>query len=128
MRRTSHRAWSVWAGSLAAIVLASAAPVGCATPPGGPADTPPDRQLAEDGRAIAERQCASCHAIGATGDSPRAGAAPLRDILALYDEDMLTTDLIEGIRVGHEEMPIFDFNVTSADALIAYLRSIENRP
>jgi hypothetical protein len=28
------------------------------------------------------------------------------------------------MRIGHDEMPLFDFNVRAADALIAYIKSI----
>jgi hypothetical protein len=30
------------------------------------------------------------------------------------------------MRVGHNEMPLFNFDVRGADALIAYLRSIRS--
>ena len=38
--------------------------------------------------------------------------------------DALANDLITGIRVGHQDMPEFDFDVRTADALIAYLQSL----
>jgi len=49
----------------------------------------------------------------------------MRDLLARYDKDALANDLIEGIKLGHQDMPQFDFNVIAADALIAYLRSVQ---
>ncbi len=42
-----------------------------------------------------------------------------------YDPEMLTEDLIEGIRVGHDGMPNFDMSVLEADALVAYLKSLD---
>ena len=45
-------------------------------------------------------------------------------LLQRYDADMLASDLIEGIRVGHDEMPDFDLQVIEADALVAYLKSL----
>ena len=80
-------------------------------------------QIAE-GRGMAVRQCSACHALDAGSTSPRPEAPPLKTVLWRYDEDALATHLIEGIRVGHADMPLFDFNVIGADALIAYLRSI----
>jgi mono/diheme cytochrome c family protein len=80
-------------------------------------------QIAE-GRGIAVRQCSACHALDTGTTSPRPGAPPLKSVLWRYDEDALATHLIEGVRVGHADMPLFDFNVIGADALIAYLRSI----
>lgn len=81
--------------------------------------------LVADGHAIAESNCATCHAIGLTDDSPNTTAPPLREVLALYDAEALTEDFIEGVRINHSEMPTFDFTPEGADALIAYLRSIQ---
>ena len=83
-------------------------------------------QIAE-GRQIAIRTCSSCHALDDGSINPKPEAPPLKFVLARYDEDALATHLIEAIRVGHGDMPIFDFNVIGADALIAYLRSIRSR-
>lgn len=80
--------------------------------------------LVEDGRSIAEAQCAACHAVGDYGESPVANAPPLRTVLARYRAEVLVDDLINGIRVAHP-MPEFQLNPRSADALAAYLRSIQ---
>ena len=80
--------------------------------------------LASDGRRLVVRECASCHAIDQNTVSPRAGAPPMKTILDRYDPEMLAENLIEGIRIGHDDMPLFDFNVIGADSLIAYLKSI----
>jgi mono/diheme cytochrome c family protein len=87
--------------------------------------SPPDPALISAGQEIAQSRCASCHAIGSNTKSPLAGAPPLREVLAGYEDDeVLAYRFIEGMRVGHNEMPLFNFDVRSADALIAYLRSI----
>ena len=80
--------------------------------------------LAADGRDIAEAQCAGCHAVGPYGESPRTGAPPFRTILSRYSGDVLEEELINGIRVSHP-MPEFQFNPQSTDALLAYLRSVQ---
>jgi mono/diheme cytochrome c family protein len=87
----------------------------------------PDRNpasLANDGREIAEAQCAQCHAVDSYGESPHAQAPAFRAILARYDANVLEEELIAGIRVAHP-MPEFQFNPQGTDALIAYLRSIQ---
>lgn len=81
----------------------------------------------EIGRDVVRGSCASCHAIDQDMISPREGAPPMRTLLERYDSEMLAEDLIEGVRVGHDDMPFFDFDVRSADALIAYLKSIDRR-
>ena len=88
------------------------------------------KEYAEDfanaGRQIVEQECAPCHAIGAQTRSPNPDAPPMNALLARYHPDRLADDLIAGIRVGHDDMPLFDFNVIAADSLIAYLESISS--
>lgn len=89
----------------------------------GPPTVPDAAQIA-DGRRIAETECAACHAIDARSKSPNPAAPPLRDVLAMNDPDNLAYRFIDALQVGHDEMPLFDFDVRGADALIAYLESI----
>ena len=42
----------------------------------------------------------------------------------MNDPDALAYRFIDAMRVGHDEMPRFDFDIRAADALIAYLESI----
>lgn len=88
------------------------------------APAPTARELAQDGREIAQSQCASCHAIGRTGQSPYPAAPRFDRLLERYHADVLEQELIEGVRVAHP-MPDFQFNPQGVDALIAYLRSIQ---
>jgi mono/diheme cytochrome c family protein len=83
--------------------------------------------LVEDGRDIAEAQCASCHAVGPYGESPNANAPAFRVVLSRYNADVLQEELIAGIQVAHP-MPAFQFNPQGTDALIAYLQSIQQAP
>lgn len=83
-----------------------------------------DPEQAADGQRIAQRECASCHSIDRASVSPNPSAPPLREVLAMNDPDFLAYRFIDAMRVGHDEMPLFDFDVRSADALIAYIKSI----
>lgn len=86
-----------------------------------------DPVLVSAGEEIAKNNCASCHAIGAAKKSPLAEAPPLSEVLNGYEDDeVVAYRFIEGMRVGHNQMPLFDFDVRGADALIAYLRSIRS--
>ena len=84
-------------------------------------------ELAMSGRDIAEAQCAACHAIGEYGASPNPDAPVFRTIFSRYQPGVLEQELIEGIRVSHP-MPEFQFNPQGTDALIQYLRSIQQTP
>ena len=44
-----------------------------------------------DGKALLQKNCARCHSIEATGDSPLKGAPPLREVYLKYPIEMLNT-------------------------------------
>ena len=69
--------------------------------------------------------CTSCHAIGATGASPRTDAPELRTVFREFDPEAISADFREGIHVGAPDMPDFDFGPLGTEALIAYLQSIQ---
>jgi mono/diheme cytochrome c family protein len=83
-----------------------------------------EADIIQDGRDIAAAQCASCHAIGRSGDSPNPAAPRFDRLLERYHADVLEQELIEGVRVTHP-MPEFQLNPKGVDALVAYLRSIQ---
>ena len=80
---------------------------------------------AEAGRALLQQACASCHAIGKTGDSPRTGAPPFRGLSRSYDLDAFPRKLQSGVIGGHPDMPEFKFNEADAHAAGVYLRNIQ---
>lgn len=108
----------------ALLLIAGLLLLGACKPDG---DSTPASMIA-DGRAIAEAQCSACHAIGAEGASPRADAPPLRSVLDRYDANALSDAFIQGIKVGHPDMPQFELSPEGADSLLAYLRSIREEP
>jgi mono/diheme cytochrome c family protein len=77
------------------------------------------------GEAIVTLNCARCHAVGPTGDSPFAAAPKFRELYQLYDVEALEEALVEGIVTGHPDMPQFEFTPAQASAIIAYLKSLE---
>ncbi|MDI1344574.1 MAG: cytochrome c [Pseudolabrys sp.] len=79
----------------------------------------------DTGRALLQQSCASCHAIGKTGDSPNAGAPPFRTLGRSYDLDTFPRQLQRGVVSGHPDMPEFKFNEADARAAGVYLRSIQ---
>jgi cytochrome c len=79
----------------------------------------------ERGRALAQANCARCHAIGSTGDSPLAKAPPFRALHLRYPVENLAEALAEGIRTAHRDMPEFELDPGQIDDLIAYLKALE---
>jgi len=79
----------------------------------------------ELGRTLLDDNCAGCHAIGATGDSPHETAPPFRELHLRYDVTALSEALVEGLVSGHPDMPEFTFAPEEAEAIVVYLKSLE---
>lgn len=77
------------------------------------------------GEAIAELACASCHAIGAAGDSPHAEATPFRLLSRSAGISTLEKALAGGKVTDHPDMPDWAFDPLDLDGLIAYLETIQ---
>lgn len=85
---------------------------------------PAAAQNGDEGKALAEKRCAQCHAIGLDGASPHRDAPPFRDIVKRYPVDNLAEALAEGITVGHHAMPEFTFPPDEIASLLAYLDTL----
>ena len=79
------------------------------------------------GEALVTRHCGSCHAIGRSGDSPLVKAPALRTLGSRYPIEDLEEALSEGIITGHPDMPELEFEAEDIEAIVAYLKVIQNR-
>lgn len=79
------------------------------------------------GEELLRRNCASCHAVGRTGDSPHKFAPTFRTLGQRYPIESLEEALGEGIVSGHPDMPEFKFDADDVGDIIAYLKSIQQR-
>ena len=70
--------------------------------------------------------CGSCHAIG-RGDSLVKNAPAFRTLGLRYPVEDLEEALGEGFMSGHPDMPEFKFDADDVGAIIAYLKSIQQR-
>lgn len=105
-------------------ILAALALAGCATQREAHANA----AMLARGQHIAETICATCHAVGRTGESPAPQAPPFRTLSRNYPIDSLEEALAEGISVGHPMMPHFEFSGSDVTAVVSYLQSIQERP
>ena len=76
------------------------------------------------GKALAEKNCVTCHAVGAAGDSTLRDAPPFRDIAANYDEGELEDAFNDGVVTQHPAMPDWQMTPEQAAALAAYIMSL----
>jgi mono/diheme cytochrome c family protein len=84
-------------------------------------------QLEARGQVVAQINCARCHSVGRTGDSPRHEAPPFRTLSRNFPVTDLEEALVEGINSGSPIMPEFQFSPGDAHALVTYLQSIQDR-
>lgn len=84
-----------------------------------------DQPAVAEGLELVSTYCADCHAIGAADDSPFPPAPPFRELHLRYDVEFLGEALVEGIVTGHPDMPEFEFDPVQAEAIIAYLKTLE---
>jgi cytochrome c len=77
------------------------------------------------GQTLVSERCGGCHAIGRTGASPHAGAPTFRSLDDHTDLDEFMERLRQGLQSTHADMPSFRFSRADAQAVVAYLRSIQ---
>ena len=83
-----------------------------------------DPSLVDQGRELADLNCATCHNIEKTGASPFEAAPPFRTIPEKYDPTELEEAFVEGIVVGHPAMPEWEMTPEQASALSAFIASL----
>jgi mono/diheme cytochrome c family protein len=81
----------------------------------------------EAGKALAEKHCATCHAVGPIGASRLPAAPPFRDVAARYSVWNLEEALAEGIVTGHAEMPQFVFKPAQITDLLGYMETLAKK-
>ncbi len=106
---------------VARTILAAAVALAAAMQPATAAD---DLKL---GETLLARHCGACHAVGKSGDNPQKDAPALRTLSSRYPVEALEEALGEGFMSGHPDMPEFKFDADDVGAIIAYLKSIQQR-
>jgi tetratricopeptide (TPR) repeat protein len=85
--------------------------------------TESERRVAA-GKALVEKNCAACHAVGAKGASPNAKAPEFRNLAARHPSLALREPLSRGIAAPHDEMPKFTLAGPEIDTIVAYINSL----
>jgi tetratricopeptide (TPR) repeat protein len=90
----------------------------------------PDAWLAEterrvqEGKALVQRNCSPCHAVGASGASPNHKAPEFRNLSSRHPTLALREPLSRGIAAPHDVMPKFALSGPEVDAVVAYINSL----
>jgi cytochrome c len=85
------------------------------------------RALEGRGEGLLTDNCARCHAVGRTGNSTHPEAPPFRALGKRYPIEVLAEALAEGLSSGHPDMPEFRFEIDDVNAILAYLKSIQEK-
>lgn len=80
--------------------------------------------LVAHGKALAQENCATCHAIGVSGSSPLRDAPPFRDLSANYQQDELEDAFNDGVVTEHPAMPDWQMTPEQAAAISRYIMSL----
>jgi mono/diheme cytochrome c family protein len=86
-----------------------------------------DAAAIKRGEGLLAKDCSRCHAIASTGQSQHPQAPPFRTLGKRYPIEFLEEALGEGIISGHPDMPEFEFAPADVGAIVAYLKSIQER-
>lgn len=80
----------------------------------------------QHGQTLLQKMCAQCHAVGAKGESPNKSSPPFRTLGEdkLYDPGFLQR-LQDGYSSIHRFMPTFRFTREDAEAVVNYLKAIQ---
>lgn len=81
-------------------------------------------ELVAKGKALAQKNCAWCHAIGRKGDSPNPRAPAWRNLHKRHPILALRDPLSRGIARPHDEMPDFELSDGEVETIIAYINSL----
>ncbi len=76
------------------------------------------------GKALVEKNCSPCHAVGVKGASPNAKAPEFRNLSARHPSLALREPLSRGIAAPHDEMPKFAVSGPEIDTIVAYINSL----
>lgn len=84
----------------------------------------PDLSVAR-GAHVAARNCAACHALGLTGESPTPDAPAFRDLRLRYNPIALQRRLAVLPAQGHPAMPPRTLAASDIPDLVAYIQTLE---
>lgn len=80
---------------------------------------------AQRGLTLVRTNCAGCHAIDKSSDSPLKIAPPFRTLHVKYPIESLRRPLREGVLTSHPTMPVFRLDPGQVEDVIAFLKTLE---
>lgn len=77
------------------------------------------------GAALAETNCATCHAVGLAGDSTHPEAPPFWNLSERRPVETIARMLLDGETPQHSDMPVFTITETQAHDIAAWIAWVQ---
>jgi len=77
------------------------------------------------GQGLARENCARCHAIGLTGESPNQNAPSFRSFSSYRSTELISWMLIDKTTPRHSQMPQFDISAEQALDIVAWINWVQ---
>ena len=97
-----------------------------------PSAVDPEQQARDDenaesikrGLELAQLLCMKCHAISGPGPGPEEKSPPFATLVEKLTIEGVADQLLEGLPLGHEPMPKWEFSEQQAEDLLLYIEYI----
>ncbi len=76
------------------------------------------------GKELAQLLCMRCHAIAGPGPGPEVKSPPFSTLMAKLTLEGVADQLLEGLPMGHDPMPKWQFSEQQAEDLLFYIDSV----
>lgn len=76
------------------------------------------------GKELAQLLCARCHAIEGPGPGPEEKSPPFSTLVPNLTLEGVADQLLEGLPLGHDPMPKWEFSEQQAEDLLLYIESV----
>jgi mono/diheme cytochrome c family protein len=80
------------------------------------------------GKMLVEANCLRCHARFPEEVSSNKSAPSFANLFVHYPPEYIAESFAEGVFMGHQQMPPFEFSAREVGDLVAYLKDLENQP
>lgn len=89
-----------------------------------PAHAEDDLAYIKRGQELAQLLCARCHAIAGPGPGAEKKSPPFSTLVSTLTLEGIADQLLEGLPLGHEPMPQWQFSEQQVDDLLFYIESV----
>ena len=83
-----------------------------------------DAESIKRGLELAQLLCMRCHAISGPGPGPNEKSPPFNTLVEKLSIEGVAVQLLEGLPLGHEPMPKWEFSEQQAEDLLLYIEYI----